>query len=176
MWKAGQTNHTLFLRAEVDGYPCFTFETWYQQGKRSYLAGFPRRYIKQAFRALCQQWLMAGKTVEMWHIRAFVYGSLGGSNTEPQWVRPGYSWPEPVDPSWSLFVCYYPDGFCDLDMAHKVSRRFWSEGNGFVELPEKNTARFTKQWYEQMGFTVMVMTPFAELEVAAPERHLKVVR
>lgn len=176
MWKSGETQHSLFHRADADGYPCMDFEDWYQQGKRCYWADLPKPLIKQALNALARKWAKANKPVSMWHIRAFVYGVAGGVDKQARWVRLGYKWPLPPDPSWNLVVCYYRDGTCDLDMAHPVSRRFWSEHNDFIELPEERTNRFTRVWYEEMGFEVMVMMPVARIEVGKPARHLSIAR
>lgn len=84
-------------------------------------------------------------------------------------------WPTPPDASWRLVVCFYPDGELDLDFVHHVSRRFWSEDNGFLPLPEDRVCHFNRSWYEKMGFDIMVMMPAAQVAVSAPNRHLRIV-
>lgn len=74
-----------------------------------------------------------------------------------------YQWTTPPDPSWSLIACVYPDGQCDLDMVHEASRRFWSEDNGFIPLPSDNPFLINRDWFEKMGFDVMVM--YSEMTV-----------
>lgn len=86
-----------------------------------------------------------------------------------------YQWPFPPDPSWSLIVCVYPDGQCELDMVHEASRRFWSEDNGFIQLPSDSPYLMNRRWFEQMGFDVVVM--YAEMTVieGRPKRLLNLV-
>lgn len=178
MWKLGDNRHPLLRRAESDGYPNMGFETWYQQGMRCYQAALPKRLRKQALRALAARWLVAGCKVEMWHLRAFVYGvhGLDAKGRRDRLVSGNYEWPTPPDASWLLIVCCYPDGEVDLDFAHPVSRRFWSEDNGFLALPDEHAIHFNKSWYEQMGFEVMVMMPVAREDTSTARKHLRVIK
>lgn len=177
MWKPGDHQHSLLCRAESNGYPAFDFETWYQQGMRCYQAALPKHLRKQAFQALVDRWGAAGRQIETWHLRAFAYGALGldGLGRRDRFVSSDYSWPEPPDASWKLLVCFYPDGEVDLDFAHPVSRRFWSEDNGFLTQPEEQPHHFTKEWYERMGFEVMVMMPIARAISPTGRNHLRAV-
>lgn len=178
MWKPGDWHHSMLRRAEADGYPAIDFESWYQQGMACYQAALPQHLRKQAMRALASRWIAAGNQVETWHLRAFVYGTLGldAHGRRHRLVPDGYEWPTPPDAAWKLMVCCYPDGEIDLDFGHPVSRRFWSEDNGFLTLPEERTTRFDRLWYERMGFEVMVMTPYAHLGVAKAGSHLRVAQ
>lgn len=144
---------------------------------RCYQAALPRHLRKQAFRAVSARWLATGKEIATWHVRAFVYGALGldAQGRRDILVREGYDWPVPPDPSWALLACCYPDGEVDLDFAHPVSRRFWSEDNGFLDLPEEKTCRFNRSWYERMGFETMVMMPTAIVVQQPRKSHLRQV-
>ncbi|MFA0809460.1 hypothetical protein [Microbulbifer epialgicus] len=51
-----------------------------------------------------------------------------------QAVRPDYQWPE-IPAGWQLEFILYPDGELDMDLLHLVSARFWSEDNGFLDMP-----------------------------------------
>lgn len=179
MWKPGERQHSLLHRAEWDDYPCLDFETWYQQGMRCHVAALPKCLRKQAMRAVAKRWTEAGGRVEMWHIRAFVYGSLGldGQGRRPIKVSDTYRWPEPPDAAWALVVCSYRDGSVEMDFVHPVSRRFWSEHNGFLDQPEDKVRYFSRSWYEEMGFEVMRMMPFAMMAPGMPkQRHLRVIQ
>lgn len=177
MWKPGENYHSALRHAEKDGYPSLEFETWYQQGMRCYQANLPKPLRKQAFRAVATRWVETGAEIAIWHLRAFVYGSLGldGQGQRNRLVSDGFEWPAQPDPSWILIACCYPDGEMDLDFAHPVSRRFWSEDNGFLALPEENTRFFDRSWYEQMGFEVMMMMPTATVAEKVGTSHLRVV-
>lgn len=177
MWKPGDCRHSLLRRAESCGYPVLDFDTWYQQGMRCYQGALPKPLRKQAFRALVARWVAAGNETAMWHHRAFVYGALGldMQGRRSRLVSDGYKWPVPPDVSWRLVVCAYPDGEVDLDFAHPVSRRFWSEDNGFLDLPEERTRCFNRAWYEQMGFEVMLMMPAAAMVLQVGQNHLRVL-
>lgn len=177
MWKPGDCHHSLLRRAEADGYPSLDFETWYQQGMRCYQAQLPKRLRKQAMQALAARWTAAGNDIAPWHLRAFAYGSKGldAQGQRGRVVPDNYVWPTPPDASWHLVVCCYPDGELDLDFVHPVSRRFWSEDNGFLIPPEERTDRINLSWYEEMGFEVMVMMPVAQVVRGAFNRHLQVV-
>lgn len=177
MWTPGACQHSLLRRAEADGYPALDFEIWYQQGMRSYQVALPKRLRTQAMRALAARWIAAGNEIATWHLRAFVFGAMG-QDTQGQRGRvvpDNYVWPTPPDASWHLVVCCYPDGELDLDFVHPVSRRFWSEDNGFLALPEERVSRFSRLWYEQMGFEVMAMMPVAQVVMGTPPRHLRAV-
>lgn len=161
-------------RAEdVSGFPALDFERFYQQGLSCFAWRLPRRLVRNAFKRLCEQWKCAGKRVETWQVRAFVDGLHGNCNAGHgmglRHAAASYQWPVPPDPSWSLVVCVYPDGECELDMVHEVSRRFWSEDNGFIQLPSDNTCLINQKWFDQMGFDVIVMYP----EMTVIEGNLK---
>lgn len=82
----------------------------------------------------------------------------------------------PPDPSWELVVCTYPDGTCELDLVHPVSGRFWSEDNGFFELPTEKRTLMNPMWFKSMGFDVMHMQPALQVRIGDPKRpHLKLV-
>ncbi|MFY2597168.1 hypothetical protein ACOTHJ_12970 [Achromobacter xylosoxidans] len=190
--QSGQPGHYLRRSEDIDGYPNLAFEHWYQQGMSSYMARLPRALRKQALKACIQQWQKSearrGGDVgscarhmapAYWMLRAFAYGATGrdSEGLRTPAVAEGYVWPEPPDAAWALLVCAYPDGECDLDMVHPVSRRFWSEDNDFFEPPGPREI-FNRSWYESMGFEVMRMSPAmtARVDWAPPKRHLSVVR
>lgn len=159
------------------GYPNMAFEHFYQYGLDCYLWRLPRPMIRRAFQRACYTWKSANGIV-MWQVRAFVNGLRGfgpaGVDATPL-VPATYSWPLPSDASWTLVACVYPDGFVDLDIVHEVSRRFWSEDNGFLELPPDEGRRLTRRWFERMGVDVIVMRPDMAVDFALPKRHLHVV-
>lgn len=177
MWKPGDCSHSLHRRADVGGYPALDFEQWYQQGMACYQAALPKPLRKQALRALAAKWAVAVGKPEIWHLRAFVYGTWGldAQGRRSRVVATDYVWPEPPDAAWKLVVCCYPDGEFDLDFVHPISRRFWSEDNGFLALPEERPTRFNRLWFERMGFEVMAMMPVAQVGAANARSHLRVV-
>ena len=166
-------------RAETDdGYPLMEFEDWYQHGMDCFYARLPKPLRRQAMHALSRRWAAKGKQVAFWMLRAFAYGTTGHDSTgqrTPQ-VSKDFRWPTPPDAAWELVVCCYPDGECELDMVHPVSRRFWSEDHGFFDSPgEKGDRYFTRKWFEQMGFDVIIFHPYAVARVGPSTRHLTVV-
>lgn len=176
MWKPGQNYHSLHSKSSDEiGYPNMDFEEWYQVGISCYGANLTKALRKQALRKVIERWKAKGKPVEMWHLRAFVYGSLGlsdGPDYREAYVDRNYQWPTPPDPSWALMVCVYPDRSIDLDLVHSVSRRFWSEDNNFFELPNHH---FSAYWYEEMGFDVIQMSPMMQVSVGQGKSHLSIV-
>jgi hypothetical protein len=75
-----------------------------------------------------------------------------------------------------MIVCVYPNGDCELDFVHPVSRMFWSDGNGFLALPTDDFARMGQWWFEEMGFEIMVMQPMMQAHVTdSVPPHLKLV-
>ena len=158
----------------TDGYPRWDFEMFYQQGLRCFEWNVPRPLIKQAFRAVCERWAAKGHFVAMWQIRAFVHGCTGDFGKRQRRVAETYSWPNPPDASWLLVVCVYPDGICDLDLVHQVSRRFYSEDNGFISPPTEMLSVINSNWYEEMGFEIMRMQPYwpGALKVGSQQNHL----
>lgn len=168
-------------RAEADhGYPLMDFEDWYQHGMDCYYAQLPVALRRQALGALSKRWAASGKEVAFWMLRAFVYGARGldSSGQRTPIVSQDYRWPTPPDAAWELVICCYPDGECDLDLVHPVSRRFWSEDNGFFDPPGegKGARYFTRHWYVRMGFDVMNFHPDAVATVGPSTCHLSVVR
>ena len=78
--------------------------------------------------------------------------------------------------AWLAVVCLYPDGVCELDFAHPVSRRFWSEDNGFPDLPPVTGPTLNALWFEELGFTILRMNPAIRLTVATDRpKHLKTI-
>lgn len=170
--------HFLARAETADGYPRMDFEDWYQQGMSCFYAQLPKALRRQAMHALSKRWTAKGKEVSLWMLRAFAYGAAGrdASGQRTPRVSKDYRWPTPPDAAWELVVCCYPDGECDLDLVHPVSRRFWSEDNGFFDSPgEKGERYFTRKWFEQMGFDVFSFHPDAIAMVGEPARHLPVV-
>lgn len=160
------------------GYPDMDFEEFYQQGISCFTWGLPKSYARQAFLHLCKRWEGRGKQVEMWHVRAFVYGCKGlcESGKRERRAALGYVWPTPPDRSWETIVCLYPNGACELDFVHPVSRMFWSEDNGFLILPTDDYTVLGGWWFEEMGFEIMVMQPLMQAQVADSKTpHLKLV-
>jgi hypothetical protein len=172
MCKPSSSRYSLLKRAERGGYPAMDFEMWYQQGLQCYHAALPKPLRKQALRAVAKRWVEAYGDIAAWQLRAFAYGARGLGSCGPSRVPPDFEWPSPPDASWSMVVCCYPDGGIELDFVHPVSRRFWSEDNGFLdELPGLN-----KSWFAEMGFDLMVMMPVAALGPRQnPKSHLSVV-
>lgn len=164
-----------FHQKAVDeqGYPNMDFEEWYQQGMACYRVKLPRKLIRQALHHLAEDWKRRTKAIELWHIRAFVYGLSGRDDNgqRGRLVPDDFSWPSPPDSSWQWVVCVYPDGLCDVDLVHPVSRRFWSEDNGFIELPELD-----HWWFENMGFTIMKMSPAMKVCEDQSDPHLSSVK
>ena len=167
------------LKAEIEsGYPSREFEDWYQQGMSCYLANMPDWLRKQAFSYLLKKWERKGHVVEMWHIRAFVYGATGfdSDGKRIKYVSESFTWPNAPDAGWQFMVLCYPDGLCDLDYAHPVSRKFWSEDNDFLSMPPDPKKLFERYWFEKMGFEVMVMNPDMQVtESAVKSMHLQLV-
>lgn len=154
------------------------FEDWYQQGMSCFYAQLPKALRRQAMHELSRRWAAKGKPVAFWMLRAFAYGATGRDATGQRTPRVSieFSWPYPPDAAWELVVCCYPDGKCDLDLVHPVSRRFWSEDNGFFDSPgERGDRYFTRKWFEQMGFDVISFHPDAVAMVGPFTRRLTVV-
>jgi hypothetical protein len=114
----------------------------------------------------------------MWQVRAFVHGLSGrceGGQRERN-APVGYEWPTPPDASWQLIVCFYPGGSFDLDLLHPVSCRFWSEHNGFFEVPTEDRSLLNRDWFESMGFDVMTMQPAMQVDIDDSKTpHLRMV-
>lgn len=161
------------------GMPSMAYEVFYQQGLSCHRWGLPRPYVRQALKSVCESWLARFRTpVAYWQIRAFSYGlrGLDSAGYRPRRVPDDYQWPLPPDPSWKVVLCLYPDGMCDLDFAHPVSRVFWSEENGFLPLPTYDKLQLGGWWFEAMGFEIMRMQPdmAVRLEEGRPA-HLRAV-
>jgi hypothetical protein len=137
-------------------YPNMAFEEWYRQGLECFLWNLPRALVRQAFHALVKDrrryW---GSRIAPWQIRAFVYGLRGGYDERNVCRAPGYVWPMPDDPAWQFVVFVYRDGFATVDWLHPVSRRFWSEDNGPLELPPHQPGELDGDWLRSMGFDVL---------------------
>ncbi len=170
--------HYLARAESSEGYPLVDFEDWYQQGISCFYARLSKALRRRAMRALSERWAAKGKVVEFWMLRAFAYGAAGrqsGGQRTP-FASSDYQWPVPPDAAWELVVCCYPDGECNLDLVHPVSRRFWSEENGFLDPPcGSGESYFTRHWYERMGFDVIVFHPDSVVMVGAPTSHLSMV-
>ncbi|EPG8943768.1 hypothetical protein L4Z64_001172 [Pseudomonas aeruginosa] len=173
-----QQGHTVHLRsADAEGYPNPDYELFYAQGLRCYRWGLPRRYVRQALHAVANTWSSGKRSVEIWQLRAFAYGLQGYNDSRYRSCPEGYQWPEPPDASWETVICVYPNGDCDIDFAHPVSRRFWSERNGLMELPSYDKSILGSWWFEEMGFEIFHMQPTLKVQVSATaSRHLSLVK
>lgn len=179
------TMHYLSRANDANGYPAMDFEDWYQQGISCFNARLPKSLRKQALRAQVKRWTGDGKRVVFWMIRAFAYGAAGQDGCGPRipWVSKDYRWPTTPDAAWQLVVCCYPNGDCDcdLDMVHPVSRKFWSEDNGFFDPPENGHSHFSRTWDTKMGFDVITMDPSIVMDpywisrVQRSTKHLSMV-
>jgi hypothetical protein len=162
-----------------NGYPNMAFELFYQQGLNCYAWRLPRHLVRQAFKHLCFGLKEKGLPIRMWQIRAFVYGchGLSGGRQKDRYAAADYQWPTPPDASWDLIICHYPNGVCEIDFAHPVSRAFWSDQNEFLSLPADDGRRLNCDWFETMGFELMPMMPLHDIVTiqvdAAP--HLRLV-
>lgn len=155
--------------AEIGEYPNMAFEAFYQQGLASFKARLPKWLVRQSFAALVARHPKAA----MWQVRAFLWGLKGGVNPEEHARVPAdASWPEKL-PGWDLVICRYPDGELDIELVHPVSRRFWSEDNHFLPIPESKA--IDQAWLKRHGFEIMQMMPVAALSYTKPSRHLKLV-
>lgn len=168
----------LWHTEDADGYPNLAFEHFYQQGMSCYQWRLPARLKRQAFRKACAAWQASGQVVAMWQIRAFVYGAAGQDchGRRERRASVGFQWPAPPDPSWELVVCVYPDGFCDLDLVHSVSRAFWSEHHGFFPSPSEDAALLNAAWYDRMGFQTLRMQPLLRVTATPRRPHLRLVK
>lgn len=167
--------HSFLGRAQDDeGYPSMEFEFFYQQGLSCFTWNLPKKLRRQAFKHLCNSLLKKGAKIAMWQVRAFIYGCHGlcGDGQRERRVSADFQWPLPPDNAWKMIICVYPDGKCDLDFVHPVSREFWSERNGFLSLPCYDPNRMGAMWFEEMGFEVMVMRKAMSLSIAKPGPHL----
>lgn len=170
---------TILDRAEdANGYPNMAFEAFYQQGLSCFVWGLPRPLVRRAFKRVCSEHQARREAIAMWQVRAFLYG-LSGRSEGASCVRrapDGYRWPSPPDASWELVVCVYPDGCCDLDLLHPVSRRFWSEDNGLFHLPTTDRSLMNRHWFEKMGFELIAMQPVMQVQTTEPAiPHLQLV-
>lgn len=168
-----------FLEHAVDeiGMPNLDFWLFYQQGLSCYRWSLPKQYVRQALRALSKRYRSFGVPA-FWQLRAFAYGLRGLDDTGqlPRYCSDDFKWPLPPDESWAPVICIYPDGLCDMDFAHPVRRRFWSEDNGHLILPCYDSLRMGGWWFEEMGFNIMRMEPNLILHSGAmPGPHLKAV-
>jgi len=163
------------------GMPNMDYEMFYQQGISCYCWGLPTPYIRRALRAVCMRYAQRFGPIAFWQLRAFAYGLRGWNDggQRQRFVHTDYRWPLPPDTAWEVVVCLYPDGMCDLDFVHPVSRRFWSEDNGFLELPSYDRSMLGGWWFEEMGFEVMQMQPAMQVRVTEESEkpsHLAIVR
>lgn len=148
-----------------DGFPNLAFEAFYQKGLECYRWRLPNIYAKQAFKVICQRYEGLQKPISFWHLRAFVAGKKG-FNFHGTHIPAEYKWPIPPDPSWRTIVCVYPDGQCDLDFVHPVSRKFWSEDNDFLDLPSYDVNEMGAWWFSDMGFEILHMQESLEVTVS----------
>lgn len=171
--------HSFHTHAEDDtGMPNLAYEFFYQQGMACFRWGLPRAYVLQALRAVSARYLKRFGPISLWQVRAFAYGLRGfdGAGQRQRAISAEYRWPQPPDAAWKVVVCHYPDGLCDLDFVHPVSRRFWSEDNGFLQLPSYDTLTLGAWWFEEMGFEVMHMQPAMQVNITdRPLPHLNLI-
>lgn len=172
--------HSFHAHAEDEfGMPNLAYEFFYQQGLTCYRWGLPRAYVVQALRALSARYSQRFGTIAFWQLRAFAYGLLGlaDGGQRQRAVPVDYRWPLPPDAAWQTVVCLYPDGLCDLDFIHPISRRFWSEDNGFLKLPSYDPLVLGGWWFEEMGFEIMRMQPSMEVCITETSKpHLTTVK
>lgn len=159
----------VLLHSEIGEYPNMAFEAFYQQGLECFKARLPRWLVRQSFATLVAR----NPHPAMWQVRAFLWGAKGAdSPDEHTRVPASTSWPEKL-PGWDLVVCRYPDGELDIDLVHPISRRFWSEDNDFLPMPDSTA--IDQAWLMRHGFEIMQMMPVAALSYTKPSRHLKLV-
>lgn len=155
--------------AEIGEYPNMAFEAYYQQGLECFKARLPRWLVRLSLAALAARY----PQVEMWQVRAFLWGLKGGVNPEEHARVPADArWPEKL-PGWDLVICRYPNGALDMDLVHPVSRRFWSEDNHFLPIPE--CTAIDQTWLTRHGFEIMQMMPVAQLSFDRRPAHLTLV-
>ncbi len=167
-----------FLRyaAHPDGYPNLAFEAWYQRGLKCFQWQLPRPLAKKAFSRLCGAWREQARSIEIWHVRAFLHGYAGGpAPCQSRLVPSDYEWPTACDVSWKMVICAYPDGACELDFVHSASCRFWSEENEPPALPISGRSPLSRRWFMDMGFDVIDFSPTMEAQVATARPVLKLV-
>lgn len=169
----------LLSKAEIEpGYPSTEFEDWYQQGMSFYLANLPDWLKNQAFFHLVEKWQKKDHEIEMWYIRAVVFGTRGFDyqGQRIKYVSESFTWPNAPDAGWRFMVLCYPDGLCDFDYGHSVTRKFWSEDNDFLPMPPDPMGIFNSNWFEKMGFSVMSMNPTMQVtDCIAKNIHLQLV-
>lgn len=155
--------------AELSEYPNMAFEAFYQHGLECFKARLPRWLVRQSFAALVSR----HPQVALWQVRAFLWGLKGGANPDEHTrVSAHASWPEKL-PGWDLVICRYPNGELDIDLVHPVSRRFWSEDNHFLPVPEG--LAIDQAWLTCHGFEIMPMMPVAQLSYDRRPAHLTLV-
>jgi hypothetical protein len=164
-----KTADWLLSRVEdPNGYPDWAFECFYQQGLSCFEWGLTKPLVRQAFNRSCDNWKAnTGEGVAMWQIRAFIYGLSGhfAHGVRKRIVSEDYQWPTPPDQSWELLVCVYPNGKCELDFVHSVGRRFWSQDNGFLDVPSSDPYKMNWPWFDQMGFELLFMNPWKQVQI-----------
>lgn len=174
-----QKHSFLAHASDENGMPNLDFEFFYQQGLSCHRWGLPRLYVRQALKSVCKSWLARFKRpIAFWQLRAFAYGLKGlhSGGFRPRRVNDSYKWPLPPDASWDVVLCLYPDGKCDLDFVHPVSRAFWSEKNGFLDLPTYDTLVMGGWWFEAMGFEILRMQPGMAVRLGEGRpAHLKAI-
>lgn len=90
-------------------------------------------------------------------------------------VSPNYQWPE-QPAGWQLEFIVYPDGEVIMDFLHPVSGVFWSEENEQLEVPLKqDKSALTWKDLKAAGIPFMTTFGYAEVSIAAPDPHLKLV-
>lgn len=127
--------HSFHAHAEDDnGMPNYAYELFYQQGMSCYRWGLPRPYVLQALRAVSASYMQRFGPVSFWQLRAFAYGlrGLDCAGLRQRAAPVEYRWPLPPDAAWQVVACLYPDGLCDLDFVHPVSRLASKDISSFV--------------------------------------------
>lgn len=161
--------------AEVDEYPSWDFERFYQLGKTSKRWGLPHALRLRALRTQMAEFeSTTGEVTHLWQRRAFAQGF--NHETRDSRIPHDYEWPSPPS-GWQLVICAYPQGVCELDFVHPVSRRFWSEGNPFLKLPFECASFFRRSVFLDLGFDIIDFgMPTAKVVPSQHQSHLVLAR
>ena len=146
----------------TEEFPDLHLEEFYQQGVNCRIWCMPRPYVEKALRAVSYRAAHKFGPQKFKHLRAFVQGLRGVNSSvdcsHTKLCPSDYAWPLPPNHAWSVVVCVYPDGYCEIDFIHPVSRKFWSEYNSDLSLPETKHI-LTAKWFRDMGVEVLRMQP-----------------
>lgn len=92
----------------------------------------------------------------------------GFISKEYKWAKMPYGW--------QLEFIVYPDGLVDMDFLHPISGVFWSEDNGFLDMPVlPDGSRITADILKKAGVPYMTTFGHAEVSDKPTESHLKLV-